>query len=101
MTLFSGGLGDGDGYSFFLVKNNVGSTAPGRGRAPSQSPGALVGHGAARGIGILPSLSRFFGRIFLLIPGAGLGAWVGVTGRSRCRARFAILAGLSLVLFCA
>ena len=33
--------------------------------------------------------------------GAGLGAWVDVPGRSRCRhgARFSVLAGLSLSLF--
>ena len=67
----------------------------------SQDPRDLVGRGAARGRTIYPSLSPFFGLIFVLISGAGLGAWVGVrvTGCSRCRVRLAILAGLSLLLF--
>ena len=46
-----------------------------------------------------PSLSPFFGLMFLLIPGPGLSAWVGATGCSRCRTRLSVLAGLSLVLF--
>ena len=59
--------------------------APGRGRTPSQGPWDLVGRGAARDRTTYPSLSPFFGLIFLLISGAGLGAWVGVAGCSRCR----------------
>ena len=51
--------------------------APGRGRTPSQGPWDLVGRGAARDNTTYPSLSPFFGLIFLLISGAGLGAWVG------------------------
>ena len=39
-----------------------------------------------------PSLSQFFGLISFLISGAGLRAQAGVTGRSRCRARFSVLA---------
>ena len=73
--------------------------APGRGRTPSQGPWDLVGRGAAQGRTTYPSLSLFFGLIFLLISGAGLGAWVGVTGCSRCCVRLVILAGLSLPLF--
>ena len=73
--------------------------APGRGRTPSQGPWDLVGRGAARDNTTYPSLSPFFGLIFLLISGAGLGAWVGVTGCSRCCVRLVILAGLSLLLF--
>ena len=66
---------------------------------PPPGPEALVGRGAARGRAIQPSVSKFFGLVFLLAPAAGLGAWVGVTGRSHYRARFSILAELSLPIF--
>ena len=46
-----------------------------------------------------PGLSSFFGLIFLLMSGAGLGAWVGVIGLPRCRACFSVLVGLPLPLF--
>ena len=56
----------------------------------------LVGRGAALHTPFVP----FFGLIFLLTPGAGLGAWVGhgANGLSRCRVRLAILTGLSLLM---
>ena len=58
---------------------------------PAPGPWDLVGRGAARGRTTYPSLPPFFGLVFLLTPGAGLGAWVGhgVTGwllRSRAPA---------------
>ena len=72
---------------------------------PRPRPNALpgpVGPGrtwGGAGQNYFPSLPPFFGLVFLLISGAGLGAWVGVTWCSRCRVRLAILAGLSLLLF--
>ena len=50
---------------------------------------ALVGPGTARDRATPPSLAP----LLWIIPGAGLGAWVCVTGRSRCRARFFFLTG--------
>ena len=42
-----------------------------------------------------PSLSKFFGPICLLMPGAGLSAWVGAARLPRRLARFSVLVGLS------
>ena len=92
---------------FFGTTKTVAKTAYSRRKIvlalPKPRPtGALVGRGAARDRDASPSLSQFYGPICLFMRGAGLcslGAWVGVAGRSRCRARLSLLAGLSLLLF--